>query len=287
LKKIYYLLLLPYIFLLFFVGYLVYFMAVLSLMESGSSIYESKYVGIENYIAVFNSPYFYNALLNTFIWTAGNLTLTVILGLVGALAANELEGKLKEILMVLIMIPWFMPWGATAMIWKHLWTTPYGIFGWLVSILGLIKEGQAILTSLPSAFIAPMITETWKIYPLGLLMLYAGLRQIPKEIYESAQIDGGGGFLIFRYITIPLLKPIIITYILLNFMWIMGSFAVMFILTGGAPGYATELYSLLIYRKVFLEIKYHEGAALSMILFVILFTIGVLTTYFYKKEVFR
>jgi len=262
-------------------------MAVLSLMESGSSIYENKYVGIENYIAVFNSPYFYNALLNTFIWTVGNLVLTAILGLVGALAANELEGKLKRILMVLIMIPWFMPWGATAMIWKHLWTTPYGIFGWLAFISGLIKEGQAILTSLPSAFLAPMITETWKIYPLGLLMFYAGLRQIPKEIYESAQIDGGGVFLIFRYITIPLLKPIIITFILLNLMWIMGSFAIMFILTGGAPAYATELYSLLIYRKVFLEIKYYEGAALSMILFVILFTIGVLTIYFYKKEVFR
>lgn len=224
------------------------------------------YIGLDNFQAVLKSEEFLNSLLNTTIWTAGSLVLTAFLGLVAALIFNE-KFKGAGLLRTLMLLPWIFPYVASAIMWRFLLIYPFGHFNALLTQLGLLQDGRGALDSSDTAMIFAILVNTWKHFPFIMLMLLSGLQGIPQAIYDAAKVDGATYIQQVRYVTLPMLKPILLISLLIFTIWSFNAFSILYLLTGGGPGKSTEIITLLIYRLSFIGFEFGLAAAASMILF--------------------
>ena len=219
-----------------------------------------RFVGLLNYVTIVSDPVFWRIILNTFIFTfsAVGLQFTIGLGL-ALLFSREIRGQ--NVLRSIVVLPMMVPPILVGLIWLFMYKRDFGIINYM---LGLLKiEPIAWLSKPLSAMPAVILADTWQWTPFMFLLLLAGLRSLPREIYESSQIDGASSWQIFRYVSLPLLKPIISIAIIIRFMDAFRVFDKIFQLTGGGPGVATETISLYIYRNGFRYFNMGYAAALS------------------------
>jgi len=219
-----------------------------------------RFVGLLNYVSIATNPVFWQIILNTSIFTfsAVGLQFTIGLGL-ALLFSREIRGQ--NVLRSIVVLPMMVPPILVGLIWLFMYKRDFGIINYM---LGLLKiEPVAWLSKPLSAMPAVILADTWQWTPFMFLLLLAGLRSLPKEIYESSQIDGASSWQIFRYVSLPLLKPIISIAIIIRFMDAFRVFDKIFQLTGGGPGVATETISLYIYRNGFRYFNMGYAAALS------------------------
>ena len=142
----------------------------------------------------------------------------------------------------------------------------YGIVNYTLQMLHIISAPLPWLTTTKFALPAALLVNIWKGTPWAAIMLLAGLQSIPPVLYEAAIMDGANVWNKFRYVTLPLLKPVSLTVFLLLMIWTVKDFAIVYVLTGGGPAHATEVMTIYVYRKAFEGLRMGEAAAGGMIL---------------------
>lgn len=237
-------------------------------------------IGLQQYEAVFREPAFWSVLGKTVVWTVVNVVFHVGIGVFLAVLLNERFVVGKPAWRVLLILPWALPQYITALTWRGMFNYEYGAINlFLTKYLHL--DPVTWLTSPFEAFVAVILTNVWLGFPFMMVIALGGLQSIPRELYEAADVDGASAWRKFWSITAPLLKPVMIPAITLGTVWTFNNINVVWLVTnGGEPNDQTHILVSYVYEAAFTMYRFGWAAALSMVIFAILFTF---TQVFLKK----
>ena len=266
-----------FIYMFFFVGYPIIRNIILSLQDvtvRTLTAPSKPFVGPQNYKEIFSDPVFMKALLNTLLFTICCLVLQFVIGFALALFFNRHFSIAKPI-RGLMLIPWMIPITVTALIFKFIFGTDVGILNYILQSLGIISENIDWLTYKNTDLFAIICANVWIGIPFNMILISTGLTTIPKELYESASIDGAGKIQTFFKITLPLLRNTIESVLILGFIYTFKVFDLVYVMTGGGPVNSTHMLSTYSYKLSFEMFKYSKGAAVANVLLVILLIVGV------------
>lgn len=252
-----------------------------SLMDGAIMTKGAAFAGLQNYVKVFQNPVFWQSLYQTIYFTVMSVVFHFVLGLVFALLLNtdRVDPMIRSILRVLFILPWLFTAVIIAIIWRLL-LDPNGVVNSVLMALHIIDFKVEWFSSTKTAIHALTFANIWAGYPLFMVSLLAGLQGISKELYEAAGIDGANSVQKFWYITIPQLMPIIISISLLDFIWTMQVFPLVWMTTGGGPIYSTEMLSTFTYKLAFAQYEFSLASASAIIILLISMSV----TYFYIKH---
>ncbi|MEY8354295.1 sugar ABC transporter permease [Lachnospiraceae bacterium 54-53] len=265
------------IYMLIFIGYPIVYNWIISFQEVTAKTLGSKareFVGFGNYKAVFAEVTFRESLLHTFIYTAGCLVIQFSLGFVFAVFFAK-KFTLSKYIRGFIVISWMLPVTVTALVFKFMFAEGNGIINTILMGLHIIRKPIGWLLSGNTAMLGLIIANSWVGIPFNMLLLTTGLNNIPGDIYEAASIDGANGIQKFIRITVPLLKPTIMSVLVLGFVLTFKVFDLVYVMTGGGPVSATEVLSTYSYKLSFQLFHFGEGAAVANVLFVCLFFVAL------------
>jgi len=226
---------------------------------------DHPFIGFMNYKEVITSYYFRNSLINTAIYTMAVVIGVTLFGLIVALLLNS-KVKTANALKIIILLPWAIPAVVGGLIWKWILNSDFGILNGILYSLGLIKDYIPFLANPNLAKISLIMAAIWKEGPLAAIFFLAGLQLIPSELYEAARIDGGSSWKIFRFITLPLLRPIMLIVVIYETLTAILVFDLIYVLTGGGPGDSTSLISWFAYAEIFKNLNLGHGVALAVII---------------------
>ena len=236
---------------------------------------EKKFIGFENYVTLFHDPVFVKAMTNTLKFTVLCLIFQFLFGFLLALLFSK-KFKFAQPVRGLTMIPWMMPMTVTALMFKFMFSTDVGIINYLLKTAGLIKENIEWLTTPSTAMIAVVVANVWIGIPFNTILLSTGLTTIPKELYESASVDGANAIQRLFKITLPLLRPTIESVLVLGFIYTFKVYDLVYVMTEGGPVNSTQLLSTYSYKLSFDMFQYSRGSSVANVLFLILFLVGIL-----------
>jgi multiple sugar transport system permease protein len=241
-------------------------------------------VAFDNYINLFRQDNILTtALWNTLFFTVICIIFQFIVGFGLAIFFNK-NFKFSKPVRGLLLMPWMIPMTITGLIFKFMFSTDVGIINYILNNLGIINHNIDWLTNTATAMPAVIFANFWIGIPFNMILIATGLTTIPKELYESAAIDGANKFQIFRKITLPLLKPTMESVLILGFIYTFKVYDLVYVMTSGGPVNSTQLLSTYSYKLSFVMFKYSEGAAVANILFVILFIVSMIYLRFVYKE---
>jgi multiple sugar transport system permease protein len=223
---------------------------------------EAPWVGLDNYAAVVKSAVFDKAVLNTVLFTVGSIAGQFVLGLAIAVYFRR-RFPFANVLRSLLLLPWLIPLIVSSAIWRWILDQDNG------ALNRLLGERPGWLTSTSLALIACIIVNIWIGIPFNTTILFGGLRDIPDELYEAAELDGATGWRAFRHITWPLLRPVVSVVLVLGVVYTLKVLDIILGLTGGGPANATQTIATQSYHLSFVEFNFGQGAAMSNILIVI------------------
>ncbi len=229
---------------------------------------EAPFNGLTNYLAVFNDPIFTKALVNTAIFTVVSIAGQFVIGMGLALFFRK-SFPLSGVLRSMLLLPWLLPMIVSAAVWRWILEQDSGILNQFLSAVGLISAPIPWLTSSDTALIAVVMVNIWLGIPFNVVLLYSGLQAIPTELYEAGEIDGATGWTSFRFITLPLLRPVVSVVLLLGVIYTIKVLDLILGLTGGGPANATQTIATRSYEMSFIEFDFGQGAALGNVLIVI------------------
>ncbi len=225
-----------------------------------------RWVGLENYHALAESPIFGASLVNTFIYIAGSTGLIAVIGLLLALAISSAVPGARACMAVMFLTN-LMPIIAVTLVWRFL-LHPFGLVNQLLAPFGFGRMDWLTNESLAMPAIIPV--TAWRFAPYFMVVYLAALLAIPRDYYEAAEIDGAGAMRRFLHVTLPLLMPTIFFVVVVSALLSSRIFLMPYIMTGGGPGDATRVLSMLIYETGFSYMKMGEAAAISVVLFAIM-----------------
>ena len=226
-----------------------------------------------NYIRAMNDPLFWTSFFNTLLFVASSVAFHFALGLSLALFLNEaLWGNL--IFRIIMLLPWTIPDVVAGIIWKWMLNPVHGVINDILSKMNLIVEPILWLSSSDLASPSLIACNIWRGFPFVMIILLAGLKSIPNELYESAAIDGASILHRFRHITIPGLRKMIVVALALDTVWEFRRFGLVKAMTGGGPGYATEILSLSVYKQYFEFFRFEYASAVAIIMSLVLLIVS-------------
>jgi ABC-type sugar transport system permease subunit len=241
------------------------------------------FIGLKNFHDVITSYYFKNSLINTSIYTISAVAGVIIFGLIVAMLLNT-KIRSVNLLKIIILLPWAIPAVVAGLMWKWILNSDFGIFNGILYSLGAIKSYIPFLADPTLAKISLIMAHIWKEGPLAAIFILAGLQLIPNELYEAAKIDGGDGLRVFRFITLPLLRPILLVVIVYETMTAILTFDLVYVLTGGGPADSTALISWFAYAEIYKSLNLGTGIALSIIIALITLVLIILYMRALKTE---
>lgn len=229
-----------------------------------------EFVGFKNYIALFQDKKFWSAASNTAIFVGVSVVAHIVLGMIFAMLLDSkyFKVKTKAIARVAYILPWIFTASVVAILWK-LMLQPSGIINYLLSFLPNVNRNTEWLSNRNAALAVVCFINIWCGYPFYMVSILAGLQGIPGDLYESAAIDGATAAKSFWNITIPQLSPILISIAMLDFIWTLQSFNVVWMLTGGGPVEKTEMLSIYIYKLAFQKVNYSMASTTATVLLVV------------------
>jgi arabinogalactan oligomer/maltooligosaccharide transport system permease protein len=232
-----------------------------------------RIVGFQQYRKIFTEPSqpdFYVVFFKTVIWTVVNLFFHVVIGVSLALVLNQKEIRGKAIFRTLLVLPWAVPQLIVALTWRGMFNYEYGSINlMLTQWFGL--PPVAWLKSPLEAFIAVIITNVWLGFPFMMVIALGALQSIPHDLYEAAEIDGASWFHKLKNITIPLIRPVMVPAITLGTIWTFNNLNIVWLVSNaGEPSDQTHLMVSFVYKAAFNFYRYGYGAALSIVIFVVL-----------------
>ena len=237
--------------------------------------FESSWVGLENFRRLVTDDTFLRAALNTAYFSVMEVALVVLIALVVALLLNHAYGR-SGILRVLLIVPWAIAPVANAVLWKWILNANYGVLNGVLKSLGLINSYHVWLGTPFSALNFLLLVDVWKSVPFVALLLLAGLKRVPPILYRAAYVDGAGSWQSFRNITLPTIRGVIGVAIVLQTIWSLRVFDLVFVLTRGGPADATALMNFLAYRVTFNFLDLGYGSAIANVIFAITFVLASL-----------
>jgi multiple sugar transport system permease protein len=252
-----------------------------SLMDGAITRKDAEFIGLQNYLTIFSDPVFWQSVAQTLYFTVMSVIFHLLIGLAFALLlnTNRVHPAVRSILRVLYILPWLFTAVIIAIIWRLL-LDPNGVINSVLMALHITDYKVEWFSSTRTALHALTFANIWAGYPLYMVSLLAGLQGIPKDLYEAAGIDGANEFQKFRYITLPGLKPIMISIALLDFIWTMQVFPLVWMTTGGGPIYATEVLSTYTYKLAFSRYEFSLASASAICILIL----SMSMTYFYIKH---
>lgn len=266
------------LYMLVFVGYPIIYNIILSLQDVTQKNLikgDQTFVGLKNYITLFQDNVFLQSIWNTLLFTVCCLVLQFIIGFALALFFTKNFSFSKPI-RGLLMMPWMIPITVTALMFKFIFGTDVGILNYFLNAIGVIHGNIDWLTAPGTAMFALVVANVWIGIPFNMILISTGLMTIPTELYESAAMDGAGKWHTFTKITLPLLRPTIESVLILGFIYTFKVFDLVFVMTNGGPVNATQMLSTYSYKLSFSQYQYSMGSAVANVLFVILMLVGIL-----------
>lgn len=239
------------------------------------------YVGFQNYIQILKSSEFHQVFIFTIVWTLINVFFHYGLGLTFAIMLNR-EMKFRSVYRLLLLIPWAMPTFISAFAWRFIFNSPYGFLHQFLIEIG-IENPPAFLGSDLWSKVAVILVNVWLGIPFMIVTLLGGLQSIDDELIEASKIDGANAFQRFKHVTMPGLRAVSATVILLGLIWTFNSFAVIYLVTGGGPGTSTQILSTYAYAEAFDFKQYGVATAWGVIILSML----LVFTNFYRNAVRR
>lgn len=229
----------------------------------------ARFVGLGNYVKLFQDPVFWTALGHTAIWIGLTVPLQMGLGLITALLLDR-EFPWRGLARALIIVPWALPSVVIALMWRWIYDPNVGVLNDILLKLSILKTAVPWLADPDIALYAIVATLTWQGFPFFAVMILAGLQGIPKSLYEAAAMDGAGAWARFRHITWPGIRPVLATAGLLRVIWVANSMDVIFVMTGGGPGYATHTLPLYAFVRARQNLDFGYGTAIAVTFTVLL-----------------
>jgi multiple sugar transport system permease protein len=243
-----------------------------------SNLQREVWVGLGNYLALFNDPLFWKAFIQTVVFTFFSVVLHLVIGLALALLLNmHLNATFRSLARGLLIVPWLLAPTVAGMIWV-LMLQPFGVFNGLLVSLGLLDPNGTIswLGDPSTALGSVTAMNVWRAFPFFMVMLLAGLQAIPKQLYEAAEIDGATLWEQFWHITLPQLRGVMTTIVLLDSIWTFRAFDPVYVMTGGGPAHASEVLATAIYFDGFQKLKFGYASAQAVVMFVVLFIVSAI-----------
>jgi multiple sugar transport system permease protein len=227
----------------------------------------SHFVGIRNFVALWDSDAFRQTFQNAFVFTGAAVALKLVLGIGLALLLNQ-QLWFKRLIRGAILLPWVIPTALSTLGWWWMFNSLYSVVNWTGIALGLFDApGPNWLGQKYYAMTAVVVVNVWRGLPFFAITILAGLVAIPRELYEAAETDGAGPVGRFFYVTLPMLKPVLAIVVLFSTIFTFSDFNIVYVLTHGGPINSTHLFATLA-RQIGLETgRIGEGAAISLYLF--------------------
>ncbi|WP_423920627.1 carbohydrate ABC transporter permease [Frigoribacterium sp. 2-23] len=225
-----------------------------------------RWIGLDNYTALFTSQVFFQSLLNTLMWVVGTLVLPVGIGLAIAVATWKL--KLGAVARFAIVLPYAISGSATAVVWTFMLSTDGGL-DTILEAFGLDGLVAQWLLQWPLNTVMMIVATTWQATGACVILFLVGLQSIPPNTLEAAQIDGASGWRLFWSVTFPQLRPMTVVVIGISIVGSLKVFDQVLLLTNGGPGTASETLALTMYRETFTLSRYGSGAAVAVFLTVV------------------
>ncbi len=259
----------PYlaIFIVFMLGPMLFGLALSFMRYDLASTRPAKIIGMHNYIEAVNDPYFRKSMGATIRFVALSVPLTIPLALLLAVAVDSAKGWRQAVYRIGIFAPTVITISVVGLMWRWFYINDVGLFNALLRPLGIHVE---FLGTPGNAMMSIVVMTVWWTIGGPVLILLAGLKQIPSQYYEAAAIDGARGWRAFLYITLPLLRPALLFVIVMNIVGAFQVFGQPFIVTGGGPLLSTRVAMQYIYETAFRSYRLGYGAAMSWLLFVVI-----------------
>ncbi len=226
---------------------------------------DADFVGVENYVDQFGRPAFWRALTVSLVYTSATVALSFGAGLGLALMLNRAFPG-RDLMRALVLMAWILPTVVSANVWRWLLDGTYGLVNAALSAVGLIDQDVFWLGRPDTAMISVTIATAWTFAPFAMVLLLAGLQGLSPTVYEAARIDGANAWQQFLRITLPLLRPVSLTTVLLCFIYTFKTFDTVFLMTGGGPGGATKTLSIYAYEQAFEFFDFDTAAVATTVL---------------------
>jgi multiple sugar transport system permease protein len=240
------------------------------------------WAGLQTFQRALDDPVFWRALRNTFVFTVVSMALIVVLGKVLAnILVADFRGK--WLVRFLVLLPWTTPVALSAVAWLWMLDSVYSPIDWVLRHLGLL-DGNVYWLGRPGLAMASVIAvHVWRLTPLSAVIILAGLVAIPRDIEEAARVDGAGAWQVFRHITFPVLKPILLILATLSTIWDFKVFTQIWVMLNQRPSREYFLLGIWSYSESFGVTRYGKGAAIAVVMVLLL----MLLTSFYVRQMLR
>lgn len=259
------------LFIVLMVAYPLIYTGRLSFFEwSMSAITPPKWVGLDNYIAIFNDPKFWNSLKVTFYHTFVSIVIETMLGVAIALLFSR-KFKGARIMKTFMLMPMVATPVSIALVWLLIYEPTLGIANEVAKSLGFGR--QEWLASVTQVIPSLIIIDVWEWTPLIALIVIAGIASLPTDPYESADVDGASAWQKLIHITLPLLTPTIITAVTLRIIDLLKTFDTIYATTQGGPNFASQTLNILVFDLAFQNFKLGYASALLMIFFLLILAV--------------
>ena len=228
-----------------------------------------KFIGFKNYRDIISKGEFLSVLGFTFRWTVINVVFMTLLGFAVALIIRK-KFIGKGFLKATMLIPWVLPQVVTGYIFSLMLSTDYGVVNKSMQAVGLLPDGFSWFAKPLPATCAVLMANIWRGMPFIALMVYARMQTVPSSLLEAAAIDGAGEFQQLRYIILPHISQVLVTCMMLTFLWSFNAFDIIKVMTDGGPLKSTNTLALLLNREAFSYLEISRACTMAVIMMVIL-----------------
>ena len=244
------------------------------------------FVGAGNYTELLGDGRFWGAMGQTAFFTLSTVTLELVLGLALALALNR-AFRARGLVRAAVLLPWAIPTVVTGLLWRFLFDTRAGVANAVLGGIGAIDAPIAWFVHAGTAWVPIILADVWKTTPFVALLLLAGLQNVDRSLHEAAAVDGAGPWWRLLHVTLPLLRPAILVALIFRTLDAFRVFDLIYVMTGGGPGTATEPISLYAYNAFFGSLRFGYGAAISVTVFVVTFSLAMVYVRLLGREWLR
>ncbi|MGE5572758.1 MAG: carbohydrate ABC transporter permease [Bacteroidota bacterium] len=236
----------------------------------------APFVGLGNYKELLRGRLFWRSLWITLKWTVTSVVFQFGLGLGLALLVNS-RIRARNVIRSLFLIPWMLPGALAALMWKWMYHGSIGLLNYVLLELGIIRDVHPWLSDPSTALWSAVLVNVWRGSPFFMVMLLGGLQTVPRELYEAAEIDGAGPLGMFMNVTIPLLRPLMVTLLIFGTVGAFNFLDIIMVLTRGGPANHTMVLSLYAWLSAFFSNRIGFAAAVSVLMCGILGVFGLVT----------
>jgi multiple sugar transport system permease protein len=233
-----------------------------------------QFVGLDNYQSIVQAGRTARAVGNTLYFVGASIIAQLLLGTIAGIVLNE-KFTGQAVARALTLVPWVVPGIVGAMTWAWMFHTDYGVINNVLLSTGLISTPVRWLSDPEIVLPSLIAVNVWKMFPFVAIMVLAGLQSIPKSLYEAARVDGAGFWEEVRYITLPQLRPMLVSITLLLVIAGVNSITIIYSMTGGGPADHSLITSIQIFVEAFQYFNFHTASALSILFFLVSVTIIV------------